>query len=72
MAPDVVQASAQQVRLGQGTAQLNRDSPLMNEAHCCRNPGHRRTRARLCVRQVTQGDGSGVGDGGSGGSGRRR
>ena len=33
----------------------------------CRNPGHRPTRARLCVRQVTQGDGSGVGDGGSGG-----
>ena len=67
MAPDVAQASAWQARLGQGTARLNRASLLMNAAHCSRNPGHRRTEARLCMRQVTQGDGSGVGDGGSGG-----
>ena len=67
MAPDVAQASARQARLGQGTARLNRGLLLMNEAHCSRNLGHRRTRARLCVRQVTQGDDSGVGDGGSGG-----
>ena len=67
MAPDVAQASARQARLGQGTTRLNRGSLLMNEAHCSKNPGHKRTRARLCVRQVTQGDGSDVGDGGSGG-----
>ena len=66
MAPDVAQASARQARLGQGTARLNRGSLLMNEAHYSRNPGHRRTRAWLSVRQVTQGDDSGVGDGGCG------
>ena len=62
----MIQASSRQARLGQGTGRLNRGSLLINGAHCYRNPGHRRTRARLCVRQVTQGDGSGMGDDGSG------